>query len=121
MTATQTIAELAHELYRRVDAGDIDGLVAMFTEDAQYHRPGYPPADGHAGIDHFYRHERVIASGVHTLEAVTVTGDEMGVRGTFVGAKHDGTPLSLRFADFFTLAADHRFARRETFFSAPLA
>lgn len=120
MTTTETVAALAHELYHRVDTGDIDGLVAMFTEDAEYHRPGYPPAVGHAGIDHFYRYERVLASGVHTLEAVAASGNHLAVRGSFVGAKHDGTAVELRFSDFFTLADDHRFVRRETFFSAPL-
>ncbi len=120
MTTTETGAALAHEFYRRVDAGDIDGLVAMFAEDAEYHRPGYPPVLGQAGMDHFYRYERVIAGGEHTLDGVAVSGTEVAVRGSFAGTKRDGSPARHRFAEFFTLSADHRFSRRETFFSAPL-
>ncbi|OLF06969.1 hypothetical protein BLA60_29355 [Actinophytocola xinjiangensis] len=121
MTTTETTAAaLAHEFYARVDAGDIDGLVAMFTDDAEYHRPGYPPVLGQSGMDHFYRFERVIAGGAHTLDGVAVTGDEVAVRGSFAGTKRDGSPARHRFAEFFTLGTDGRFARRETFFSAPL-
>ena len=120
MTTVDTAAALAHEFYARVDAGDIDGLVAMFTDDAEYHRPGYPPVLGQSGMDHFYRYERVIAGGAHTLDGVAVTGAEVAVRGSFAGTKRDGSPAHHRFAEFFTLSPDHRFARRETFFSAPL-
>lgn len=120
MTTVESAAGMAHEFYRRVDAGDIDGLVAMFTEDAEYHRPGYPPVLGQSGMDHFYRYERVIAGGAHTLDGIAVTGAEVAVRGSFAGTKRDGSVARHRFAEFFTLDADGRFARRETFFSAPL-
>ncbi|WP_394437520.1 nuclear transport factor 2 family protein [Streptomyces sp. SGAir0957] len=111
---------LMHEFYRRVDAGDVPGLVALFTSDAVYHRPGYPPVHGRSGMRHFYTHTRKIREGRHALDAVVVSGDEVAVRGSFAGVLHDGTPAKHRFAEFFTLAPDRTISRRETFFSAPL-
>ncbi|MET8905868.1 nuclear transport factor 2 family protein [Streptomyces sp. NPDC048232] len=106
--------------YQLVDAGDVAGLVAMFAPDATYHRPGYPPLHGRPGIEHFYTHERVISEGRHALDSVVVTGHEVAVRGSFSGRLRDGSPAAHRFAEFFTLDADHRIEHRETFFSAPL-
>ncbi|MFI7388120.1 nuclear transport factor 2 family protein [Streptomyces sp. NPDC049813] len=111
---------LMHEFYRLVDSGDVPGLVDLFTPDAVYHRPGYPPVHGRSGMRHFYTHTRKIREGRHELDAVVVSGDEVAVRGSFAGVLHDGTPAKHRFAEFFTVTADHRISRRETFFATPL-
>lgn len=121
MTAALTReAALVHDFYRFVDTGDVPALVAMFTEDTTYQRPGYPPFAGHDGLSHFYTHVRVIREGEHRVESVALDGDQVAVRGSFEGVLRDGTRTSLRYADFFTLAADGRFSARETFFFAPL-
>jgi len=124
LTATTTPAAttaLVHEFYRRIDAGDVPALVALFTEDAVYHRPGYPPLVGPREVAHFYTHERVIEESTHRVESVVREGDRVAVRGTFEGVLRDGTPAGWRYAEFFTLADDGRFSERETFFSTPLA
>lgn len=118
MTAVTTTVERYYEL---VDAGNVAGLVSLFTPDATYHRPGYAPMVGHAGLTDFYARHRVIKSGRHTLNSVVTDGDDVAVHGEFHGVGHDGNPIDLRFADFFTLAPDGRFTRRDTFFFAPLA
>lgn len=118
--ATTREVALVQDFYRHVDTGDVPALVAMFTEDTTYHRPGYPPVEGHEGVAHFYTHVRVVREGEHRVESVAVDGDQVAVRGSFEGVLRDGTSTSLRYADFFTLAADGRFSRRETFFFAPL-
>ncbi len=121
MTAALTReAALVHDFYRFVDTGDVPALVAMFTEDTTYQRPGYPPFAGHDGLSHFYTNVRVIREGEHRVESVVLDGDQVAVRGSFEGVLRDGTSTSLRYADFFTLAADGRFSKRETFFFAPL-
>ncbi|MDU0294818.1 nuclear transport factor 2 family protein [Saccharothrix longispora] len=121
MTAAMTReAALVHDFYRFVDSDDVPALVAMFTEDTTYHRPGYPPVVGQDGMSHFYTHQRVIKAGEHRVESVVLEGDQVAVRGSFEGVLRDGTRTSLRYADFFTLAADGRFSKRETFFFAPL-
>lgn len=106
--------------YELVDANDVDGLVALFTPDATYERPGYEPMRGHSGLTAFYSGERIIASGAHTLTHTVVDGDEVAVQGRFAGTARDGRVLDLRFADFFRLDGE-RIAYRTTYFYAPLA
>ncbi|MFB7610925.1 nuclear transport factor 2 family protein [Streptomyces gardneri] len=123
-TTTATSASAAEADVRRyyelVDAGDVPGLVGLFTADATYHRPGYEPFEGHDGLTRFYSGARVIRTGRHTLTKILVEGSDVAVHGEFNGELHDGTTVGLRFADFFQLAADGRFSRRDTFFFAPL-
>ncbi|MFF8835275.1 nuclear transport factor 2 family protein [Streptomyces sp. NPDC015130] len=120
-TTTATSAEAdVRRYYELVDAGDVPGLVGLFTSDATYHRPGYEPFEGHEGLTRFYGGARVIRTGRHTLTKVLVEGSDIAVHGEFNGELHDGTTVGLRFADFFQLTADGRFARRDTFFFAPL-
>lgn len=104
-------------LYSLVDAGDLDGLAALFAEDARYTRPGYPELVGRTAIDRFYRQDRVIASGQHTLESVMTSGDEVAVRGSFDGLLRDGRPVAHRFAEYFALNSARQVVMRETFFA----
>ncbi|MFJ6775627.1 nuclear transport factor 2 family protein [Kitasatospora sp. NPDC091257] len=105
--------------YQLVDAGDVPALVALFTPDARYHRPGYRPMVGHAELERFYRDQRVIRTGVHTLATVVTTDDEVAVHGLFRGVLHDGGEVELRFADFFRMTPQGRIAARDTFFHVP--
>ena len=107
--------------YDCVDGADVAGAAALFAEDAGYHRPGYEPYLGPAGITRFYAEDRVIRSGRHVLTTVLAVGGDVAVRGEFHGVRHDGSPVDLRFADFFALGPDQLFTRRDTFFFAPLA
>lgn len=106
--------------YECVDTGNVGGLLELFAPDAVYHRPGYSPMKGRAAMAEFYQGQRVIESGRHTLSQVTADGDGVAVHGEFAGVLKDGRQVSLRFADFFTLADDGLFARRDTFFFAPM-
>ncbi|WP_328930069.1 nuclear transport factor 2 family protein [Streptomyces sp. NBC_00190] len=108
------------EYYSLVDDGDIGGLIELFAPDAVYHRPGYEPMQGRADLERFYRTQRVIREGSHTITAIIQSGADVAVRGEFRGVLNDGRATSLRFADFFSLSPDGRFARRNTFFFAPL-
>lgn len=103
--------------YRVVDSGDLDALAVLFAQDASYTRPGYPVLAGRDAIDHFYRHDRVIASGTHTLDSVVVSGNEVAVRGSFSGTLRDGNSVAHRFAEFFVLSDNGDIVARETFFA----
>ena len=124
MTAARTRSEVMAErvrcYYQLVDSGDVDGLVDLFEPDSTYHRPGYPPLCGRVELERFYRGERVIHNGEHRLSTVVTDGDITAVHGEFHGVLRDGRTVALRFADFFTFGAEDRFARRDTFFFAPL-
>jgi ketosteroid isomerase-like protein len=111
---------LVRRFYELVDTGDAAGLAALFAPDAIYERPGYGTMIGPEGLLRFYGSERTIASGAHTLTTVLADGPVVGVFGEFHGVLHDGRPIDLRFADSFTVRPDDLFARRDTFFFAPL-
>ncbi|ADJ46520.1 hypothetical protein AMES_4695 [Amycolatopsis mediterranei S699] len=111
---------MARHFYDCVDSTDVAGAAGLFAADARYHRPGYEPFAGPEGITRFYTHDRVIRSGRHVLTTVVAVGDDVAVRGEFHGVGHDGSPVDLRFADFFEVGPDNLFTRRETFFFAPL-
>jgi len=108
------------EYYELVDSGAVQALVELFAVGAEYHRPGYEPLVGRAQLEHFYRVQRVIREGRHTLTAVVESGDCVAVHGEFNGVLHDDRETSLRFADFFRLTAAGEFSRRDTFFFSPL-
>ncbi|MEZ7154957.1 nuclear transport factor 2 family protein [Streptomyces sp. MAD19A] len=113
-------AEAVRRYYQLVDHGDIDGLIALFAPTAEYRRPGYETLRGHAELERFYREERVIEEGRHTVTSLLVADADVAVEGKFQGTLRDGTETSLDFADFFTLTPDGTFARRKTFFYAPM-
>ncbi|MET9173274.1 MULTISPECIES: nuclear transport factor 2 family protein [Streptomyces] len=106
--------------YELVDVGDVPALVELFDRDAVYRRPGYDPLVGRTELERFYREQRVIKEGRHTLSTTLVHADGAAVHGTFEGTLHDGRTVSLRFADFFTFTDTGRFRSRDTFFYAPL-
>jgi steroid delta-isomerase len=116
-----TVEQTARRFYDCVDGDDIPGLAALFAPGSSYHRPGYEPFEGPEGLTRFYSRDRVIRSGRHTLTTVVATGRDVAVRGEFHGERHDGSPVHLRFADFFEMGPDGHITRRDTFFFAPLA
>ncbi|MEV6146688.1 nuclear transport factor 2 family protein [Streptomyces sp. NPDC051992] len=113
-------ADTVRLYYRLVDEGDIDGLVQLFDTTAEYLRPGYEKLTGHKELERFYREERVIESGRHSVLKLIHDGQDVAVHGVFEGELRDGTHASLRFADFFELTPAGTFSRRETFFFAPM-
>lgn len=106
--------------YELVDAQDMAAIVDLFTADATYERPGYEPIVGHQELSRFYTEQRVIDEGEHTVQTVVAEGDCVAVSGRFHGTLRDGREVRIRFADFFVTTDDGRFARRDTFFFAPL-
>ena len=106
--------------YQLVDANDVDGVVAMFAEDAVYNRPGYDPLIGRRQIERFFRDQRVIERGRHTVTEVVVSGSVVAVHGACSATLKSGRDLDLRFADFFVANASGAFQKRDTFFFAPL-
>lgn len=105
--------------YELVDAADVPALVDLFSPDARYCRPGYQPLVGHAELEHFYREQRVIREGEHTLTTVVAADREIAVHGLFRGVLRDGARVELRFADFFRMTPEDRIASRDTFFFVP--
>ncbi|MFB6220037.1 MAG: nuclear transport factor 2 family protein [Halolamina sp.] len=104
---------VARRYYELVDAGDYDALVALFSDDVTYERPGQPAIEGKADLRAFYEEGRPLSDGGHELHSVVVDGDTVAVRGTFRG-KQDGDPVEIGFADFHVFA-DGKITRRYTY------
>lgn len=110
--------DLVTRYYKAVDADDVPGLLLLFAEDAEYHRPGYAPLLGREALRRFYTDERVIAEGHHTVYGLVESPGEIAVRGAFSGTSRSGAPLALEFADFFK--GQDVITWRQTYFYAPL-
>lgn len=106
--------------YELVDNDDVAGLLDLFAPDATYRRPGYDDLRGRSGLEAFYRHERIIESGRHTVLSCVVEQTEAFVRGSFVGTLTDGSSASLEFADYFSFDDARLIERRQSYFFAPL-
>ncbi|MEU8389524.1 nuclear transport factor 2 family protein [Micromonospora sp. NPDC048843] len=119
MTAENSDIASVLRYYEVVDADDVPALIDLFAPDAVYYRPGYPPMRGHADLRRFYVDERVIAEGHHSIASAVADGNRVATHGEFAGTLKDGQKVELRFADFFELGPDGRFARRDTFFFSP--
>lgn len=105
--------EIARRYYELVDAGDYDELVALFTEDVVYERPGQSTIEGKEQLRAFYEAGRPLSNGEHELHAVVPDGDTVAVRGTFRGDQ-DGESVELGFADFHEFE-DGEIAQRYTY------
>ncbi|MFF2378431.1 nuclear transport factor 2 family protein [Streptomyces xiamenensis] len=120
-TAGEAAAERAvRRYYALVDAGRLDELIALFSSDAVYARPGYAPLVGRGQLADFYRDARVIDEGRHTVVRLLVSGGGVAVEGEFAGTLKSGEKAELRFADFFAVGPSGLFVRRTTYFFAPL-
>lgn len=116
---------LSHEeavrcYYRLVDANNIEGLLLLFAADSEYRRPGFAPLHGRKDLERFYRQDRQIARGAHSIIDLVSTADRTAVQGNFVGDLHSGKHIEFGFSDFFAFDDEGRFRERETYFSTPL-
>jgi ketosteroid isomerase-like protein len=116
----EELQSVIHRYYELVDADDVEGLIALFDAKAVYNRPGYAPLVGRAELERFYREDRVIEQGRHTLSTAVMGDGEAAVHGTFEGVLKDGRQVNLRFADFFTFSGEGVFQSRDTFFFSPM-
>jgi steroid delta-isomerase len=105
-----------HLLYQLVDAGDAAGVAQLHAADAVYYRPGYEPMVGREQVFQFYDRDRIIAEGNHILETTVADEFQVAINGQFLGTLRDGTPVALRFADFFTVDENCLITDRRTFY-----
>lgn len=106
--------------YEVVDAGDVEGVLSIFSRGATYRRPGYEDMVGAEALRAFYEGDRVIESGRHTVHTLVVEGDEGFVGGSFEGVLKNGDEVTLEFADLFRFDADGLVGFRQSYFYAPL-
>ena len=116
----QLFTDLVQKYYAEVDKGDVEAVVALFEVDAEYFRPGYAQMSGRNAIKSFYVDDRIIESGVHTVESMVSDPATVAVEGSFRGTLRGGTEAEVLFADFFQLGPNGLIKKRRTYFYAPL-
>lgn len=104
---------VVREYYDLVDADRYDDLVALFSEDVRYERPGQNAIEGRDALLAFYEEGRPLEDGSHEVHDVVVDGDTAAVRGSFSGLQ-SGDAVEFGFADFHEFE-NGEIARRYTF------
>lgn len=114
-TASQPAGKLITQLFDIIDGCRWEDLGSVFSKDCVYSRPGYEPIVGLAQIKRFYHHERIVASGEHTVECTVSDLGAAACWGRFHGRSKTGEELDEGFADTY-LVRDSRIVFRRTYF-----
>lgn len=95
------------ELFAAVDAMDTAGFLAKLTETAEFRFGGAPPVQHRphigAAVDAFFA---TIAGLRHELTNVISDGESVACEGNVTYTRHDGTTVTLPFADTFVCDGD---------------
>ncbi|WP_337860140.1 nuclear transport factor 2 family protein [Ferroplasma sp.] len=109
------LEELVKKYYAAVDAGDLETLFSVFADDIVYKRPGYEPLVGMEKFQEFYKSNRVIKEGHHTLSNIVVKDPYVIVEGEFNGILKDGKKSHTTFVDVYTFSKG-KATKRHTYF-----
>ncbi|MDZ7746930.1 MAG: nuclear transport factor 2 family protein [Halobacteriales archaeon] len=107
-------AQRIRDYYDYIDAEDLDSVFALFADDIVYHRPGQPSLDGMDAFKQFYREDRPLSEGEHTVESLTIGENTVAVRGRFEG-KQDGERVAFGFADHHRFDDEGQITERWTY------
>ncbi|WP_415764609.1 steroid Delta-isomerase [Pseudomonas sp. ZB1P45] len=119
MVSAQQIQATMARYVELVDAGDIDGIIALYSEDAVVEDPvGQPPLQGVVDIERFYR-EGLGASKVSaTLTGpVRATLNGCGAMPFRVDMEWAGQPCSLHVIDVMEFDADGKIRSMKAYWS----
>ena len=117
---TRDVRDFVAGLFEIIDGWEWHALSGVFAENCVYHRPGYAPFVGLSRIEHFYREERVIASGKHEIEDVVGDMSMVMCTGRFRGHDGDGRVLDERFSDLYRITHGRIMLRRTYFYRAAI-
>jgi len=117
MPDESVVRETIEQYWKRFSAGDVDGLVALYTEDATVEDPvGTPVRHGIAEIREFYESAQALADSIElrSLDVTEVLGDQaafaMEIRPVIGGETY-----LLHAIDVMTFAEDGRITSMRAF------
>lgn len=105
--------------YDALDADDIEAVLATFSGDVLYRRPGYEDIVGLQQLRNYYSSERKIAPGRHVLRRILVDDLDAAAQGTYEGQLKDGGRTTVGFAAIFTFDHGGRITEHQTYFFIP--
>jgi len=112
----QDLSELVREYYRRLDSGDVDWVIDLFTDDAVYSRAGVVYR-GKPEIERFFREARKIV-GVHTPNWMTSDERVVIVEGRYEGRGVTGDEKIVDFCDIWRFDESGKAVRRNAYLAA---
>ena len=122
MVEEHVIRETIANYWKLFSAGDVDALVALFTDDATVEDPvGSPVHEGKAAVRAFYESAHALADSIELrgIDITLVCGDQaafaMEIRPTIGGATY-----VLPAIDVMTFADDGRITSMRAFFQQEL-
>jgi len=120
--------DLAVRFYQAFDAGDVDALLPLFSEDLETIDPGMGTVRGHGPFrDYIETLKRAVPDATAVIEHMYDAGDAVIVEGRFVGTfsgplagpdgdiDPTGASVDLRFADVST-ARDGKITSYHTYY-----
>ncbi len=107
MTPSEAQQGLLQELFAAIDARDADGFVGFLTEDATFRFGSAPPVQGRRAIrqavDEFFA---TIAGLSHAVANWLASDATLVCEGEVTYTRHDGSTVTLPFADVFEFVED---------------
>jgi steroid delta-isomerase len=115
---SDAIRETLEQYVARFNAGDFDGLVALFAEDASQEDPvGTPPNVGHEAIRQFFANvEGVGKPQLNVLHDPVIVGNEAILTFSVITEVGDQKITVPFVVDHMTLTDDGRIAKLRAFF-----
>lgn len=107
MTSVDSMHSRLDDLFKAVDAKDTERFLGFLTDQARFRFGSAPPAQGkeaiRAAVDGFFS---TIAGCHHVLARVLAEGDVIICEGEVTYTRHDGSEISLPFANIFELEGE---------------
>ena len=99
--------ELLENLFACIDRKDAEGFAAFLTPDGTFRFGSGPVAEGRdavrAAVDGFFA---TVAGLSHRLHNTVLDGDTLIMEGEVTYTRHDGSEITLPFANVFEMAGD---------------
>jgi ketosteroid isomerase-like protein len=102
-------ADAAHafnfeDLFASIDAMDTEGFLSFIAEDGLFRFGSSPPVHGHAGIRQAVESFFATFAGLrHEVTCLIREGDRVACEGAVTYTRHDGSTITLPFANIFGL------------------
>ena len=94
-------------MFAAIDAMDADAFNTYLTPDALFRFGSAEPVHGHTAIrEAVNAFWASIAGSRHEISSVVRQGDTMACEGLTTYTRHDGSELTVPFADFFVIRGE---------------
>jgi uncharacterized protein len=110
--------EVVRDLLAVIDSCAWDRLGEFFSQAVVYHRPGFPVIGGLAALETFYKEQRQVRMGTHSIESLISDGDQMSCFGRLRGVATNGNNIDIRFAEWYQFD-NGKIVERATYFYEP--